>query len=358
MWLMSFSAYYNPQKLCLNIKSTGGVKGVIRMSKVNTVTGSLTTTNLGKTLIHEHALIGYPGWFLDKRQPAFKRKEAMKKVVDAFQRVKDFGVESIVDPCPSDMGRDAEFYAELSSKSGVNIVCATGVYYEAAGNTFTFRHMEQDAITEVYVREIEDGIGETGIKPGLIKVATGRGKITEYEQKVLAAAGEAARITGLPVLSHTEKCTCGHEQIDILSEKGVAASRILVGHADGTEDLALQRSLADRGVFLGFDRFGLEGEVTDDIRIANLLALAEEGRIDQLMMSHDYVACWKGGIPGRPPGSNFDEVLPNWRLSHIFENIIPILKQRGMTDADFDVILRDNPRRFFEREECHSHSHT
>ncbi len=318
------------------------------MASVNTVTGTKEAADLGKMLIHEHAVMGYPGWFLDNRQPAYRQEKAMAKVVEAFLALRDFGVKSVVDPCPSDMGRDPEFYAELSVKTGINLICATGVYYEAAGNTFTFRHMELEEITEVYVREIEDGIGETGIKAGLIKIATGRGEVTEYERKVITAAAEAARITGVPVLSHTERCACGHEQIDLVTGRGVDPSRLLIGHSDGTEDLGYQTSLAERGVYVGFDRFGLDSEISDEIRMSNLQAMASTGYLDQLMMSHDRVTCWKGGIPRQPPGADLDKVLPNWRMTHIFENIIPELKRRGMTDKDFDTILLQNPKRFFE----------
>jgi len=325
------------------------------MSQVNTVTGALDNQQLGRTLMHEHILIGYPGWYLDKRQPTYNRNEAMARVIDAFNQIKDFGVETVVDPCPSDMGRDPIFYAELSVKTGVNVICATGVYYESIGGNFTFRHLEQEAITEIYIREIEDGISDTGVKPGLIKIATGRGKVTDYERKVISAAADAAKYTGVPILTHTEKCTCGHDQIDIVTNAGVAASRMLIGHSDGTADLNHQILLAERGVYVGFDRFGLETEISDDIRMTNLCAMIDAGYLDQLVMSHDYTSCWKGGIPGQAPGTYLEKILPNWRMTHIFENILPALKSRGMKDEDFDVIFRQNPSRFFDHDVSCNH---
>jgi phosphotriesterase-related protein len=317
------------------------------MTTINTVLGSADSDALGKTLIHEHLLVGFPGWFLDARQPAYNRRDAMVRVIAAFDEIKAFGVETIVDPCPSDLGRDVEFAAEVSQKTGINIVCAAGLYYENAGIPFMIRNLEVQEITDIFVKEIEDGVGSTGIRPGLLKIATGKGVVSEYERKVLTAAARAAKATGVPVLSHTEKCTCGHDQIDIVTGEGVDPAHFLVGHSDGTDDLEYQESLAKRGVYVGFDRFGLEGDATDEIRMRNLKALVDRGYREQLMMSHDYVNCFLGGVPGLPVGTSLNDVMPNWRMNHIFERIIPVLKDRGMTDEDFDVILRDNPGRFF-----------
>lgn len=314
---------------------------------INTANGRVDITALGKTLIHEHVLVGFPGWFLDRRQPAFQRQEAMLRAVDAFSQLKSYGVSTVVDPCPADLGRDVEFCAEVASRAGINLICAAGMYYEAAGLTYTFKHMEESAIADIFQAEIEDGIGDSGIRPGVVKIATGFGQVSDYEQKIVRAAARAAKRTGLPVLSHTEKCTCGHDQIDIVTGEGVEPYKFLVGHSDGTDDLEYQIGLAKRGVFVGFDRFGIETIVPDDTRMTNLLALIDAGYRDQLMMSHDYVACWLGGAPGVPPGVDLASIMPNWRMTHIFETIIPELLRRGASQADLDFILHNNPKRFF-----------
>lgn len=317
------------------------------MANVNTATGRCAAADLGQTLIHEHILVGFPGWFLDRRQPAFDRREAIARATDALIQLKSYGVSTVVDPCPADLGRDVEISAEVASRAGINLICAAGMYYETAGLTYTFRHMEEDAIADIFQEEIEDGIGDTGIRPGIVKIATGYGEITPYEQKILRAAARAAARTGVPVLSHTEKCTCGHEQIDIVTGQGVAPERFVVGHSDGTDNLEYQISLAERGVFVGFDRFGIENIIADDVRMTNLQAMVDRGHRDRVMISHDYVVCWQGGIPGIPLGASITDILPNWRMTHIFEKILPELKSRGMSSEDIDHILTDNPRRFF-----------
>ena len=228
------------------------------MAAINTVGGRLDSAELGRTLVHEHVMVGFPGWWLDPRRPRFQRDEAMSRVVDAFAQLRDFGVRTVIDPCPMDMGRNVEFCAEVSQKTGVNLICATGVYYEKAGCAYVFQSMSVEEIADIYVQEIEQGVGNSGIRPGVIKIATGAGAVSDFERKVLTAAGRAARQTGVPVLSHTENCTCGHEQIDIVTAEGVPAGRMLVGHIDGRDDPDYQRSLAERGVYVGFDRFGLD----------------------------------------------------------------------------------------------------
>jgi phosphotriesterase-related protein len=314
---------------------------------VNTVLGPMQASELGRTLIHEHVLIGFPGWFMDARQPAFKRKEAVERVVDAFQELKGHGVKTVIDPCPMDLGRDVEFTAEVAQKSGINLICATGAYVEAMGMPYTLSALSVDAIAEGFAKEIEQGVADTGIRCGVIKIATGDGKVSDYERKVLTAAAKAAKATGIPLISHTENCTCGHDQIDIATGQGLKSSSLIVGHSCGRDDAPYQKSLADRGSYVGFDRFGLEQEVLDSVRTRNLKALADAGHKDKILVSHDSVNCWQGALGNTDP-LELNKAMPNWKMTHLFENIFPELKRMGMTDQDFDDITVNNPRRYFE----------
>lgn len=314
---------------------------------VSTVTGPVRAEELGRTLIHEHVLVGFPGWFMDTRQPAFKRKDAVARVVDAFQELHGHGVKTVIDPCPMDLGRDVELCAEVSQKTGINLICATGAYVEDMGIPYTFRSMPVDAIAECFIREIERGVDETGIKCGVIKIATGDNAVSEYEHKVITAAAKAAKATGVPLISHTENCSCGHDQIDIATGQGVMACSLIVGHSDGRDDHSYQKSLADRGSYVGFDRFGLTQIIPDETRMKNLKALVDSGHRDRVMVSHDTVNCWKGGLGGADPAT-LNKVAPNWKMTHLFENIFPELKRMGMSQADLDHIVIDNPRRYFE----------
>ncbi len=315
--------------------------------KINTTAGAITEDDLGRTLIHEHVLAGYPGWFMDTRQPAPKRDDAISRVVDAFQRLHAYGVRTVVDPCPTDLGRDVEFCAEVSQRSGITLICTTGVYTEAQGIPYTFRTLETNAIADIYQREIEDGIGTTGIKAGLIKIATGDGVVSDYERRMLTAATQAAKATGVPLLSHTENCSCGHDQIDIVTEGGVPAHRLLVGHCDGRDDHPYQASLAARGAYVGFDRFGLEVFNSDASRMKNLKQMIDAGYRDQVMVSQDTVNCWLAPVPGVGSAEDIARIIPNWTITHLFERIFPELLRMGVKQEDLDAILFENPRRYF-----------
>ncbi len=315
---------------------------------VQTVTGRVAATDLGRTLIHEHVLIGFPGWQLDALAPRYVRAEVMDRAVDQMQELRGLGVGTFVDPCPMDLGRDVEFLAELSQRSGLRIVCTTGAYLEAEGITYTFRQMPVEEITAIYIKEITEGVGDTGIRAGAVKIATGAHQISDYERKLVVAGARAARETGVPLISHTQEASCGHDQIDLVTGEGVPANRLVVGHSDGVDDHDYHRSLAERGAFVGFDRFGISLIVPDEVRVRNVLRLAQSGHVRNILVSHDSIVCWQG----RPlPFANRHEdvlaMLPDWRPTSILTNIVPQLRAGGLTEEDVATILVDNPRRFF-----------
>jgi phosphotriesterase-related protein len=321
------------------------------MDWINTVTGRIRPDDLGLTLVHEHLLIGFPGWFMDSVAP-FDRADAMSKAVDKLQELRGLGVKSFVDPCPSDLGRDVEFMAEVAQRTGMQIICATGAYKQDQGISYTFGAMSVEQIEEIYVRELTEGIGRTGIRAGLVKVATGGHAITEYEQKLLQAGGRAAAKVGCTVLTHTDEAHFGPEQIAALSAQGVPTHRILVGHCDGRADFEYHTAIADRGSYVGLDRFGIETIIKDELRIESAMKLLRAGYVRSMCLSHD-ATC--GAWLGRPsfdgkqvvPGEMIGQVLPNWEPTHLFKRILPRMRELGMTESDINTIFVENPARYF-----------
>ena len=170
---------------------------------IQTVTGTCRPAELGLTLMHEHLIIGWPGWDADTAAARFDRREAKRLCVDRMLELKELGVSALVDPCPIDLGRDVELAAEVSQAAGVRVVCATGLYKEESGAApyFKFRGQFTDSIAEmaeIFSKEIEQGIGSTGIKAGVIKVATGPHQVTPYERTVITAAARAIRRASAP----------------------------------------------------------------------------------------------------------------------------------------------------------------
>jgi phosphotriesterase-related protein len=317
------------------------------MRTVQTVGGPCAADDLGLTLMHEHLLVGWPGWEAHDADERAGRRERVARCTDRMQELRAHGVRTLVDPCPLDLGRDVELMAEVASRSGVRIVCATGLYKEDQGAPayFKFRAQFGDAVAEIadlFVRELTDGVGDTGIRAGVIKVATGAHRITPYEEIVLRAAARAHRATGVPITTHTDEGTMGVEQLAILTAEGVPAASVIVGHSCGSSNLDYHLAMLDRGALLGFDRFGLELLHPDRARIAALVGLLALGFERQLVLSHDSVWCWRGRAPSLPP-----TVMPEWEPTHLFRRILPRLREAGVGQEKVDVMLVENPRRFF-----------
>ena len=321
--------------------------------QIQTVTGGTTAAELGRTLMHEHLVIGYPGWEADTLRPGPTRAEMIAKGVDRIEEMKAEGITTMIDPCPNDLGRDVELMAEVAQRTRFKLVCATGLYKQEEGGTpyWHFRRRfgpQTDAIAELFIREIEDGVGDTGIRAGIIKVATGPGTITEYEKTILEAAAKASVATDVPITTHTDQGTMGDEQQRILTENGVPAHRIVIGHSCGTSDHDYHMRIARAGSYLGFDRFGIEMIRPDADRVAALLRLLGQGAGDRVVVSHDSVWCWRGApIPDPGVFETMDQV---WNPLHFTRRIAPQLREGGASEEQIERLLVENPRRYFSAE--------
>lgn len=321
--------------------------------KIQTVTGPVDVSELGRTLMHEHMMIGYPGWESDTVRPGLRRDEMIKVCEDRIAEIRAHGVKTMLDPCPNDLGRDVEFAAEISARTGFRVICATGLYKEEEGGAayWKFRRnfgATSDSMAELFIHELTVGIGETGVRAGIIKVATGSPAITDYERLVLEAAAKASVETGAPITTHTDHGALGREQRKILTDGGVPAHRIIIGHSCGTSDHDYHMDIVRGGSYLGFDRFGLEMLQPDAARVAALAAVIAKGAGSQVVVSHDSVWCWRG--QPIPNTEAFAELLAVWTPSHFFTGIVPRLLESGVTKEQVEALLVDNPRRFFSDE--------
>jgi len=318
------------------------------MTTVQTVTGAIDSSELGRTLMHEHLVIGYPGWesaTLDHPD----RSEMVRICIDRIEELKALGYRSMVDPCPSDLGRDPELTLEVAETTGFNIICAAGLYKSEQGGHahWEFRAEYEDIIgpmTELFVSEITDGIGSTGVRPGIIKVGTGTGGMTDHESHVFAAAAAASLETGVPITTHTDEGTLGDIQQKVLVDAGVDPHRVVIGHSCGTTDGAYHQALARGGSYLGFDRFGIP-LVDDDDRVTSLAALIDAGAGDRVVVSHDSVWCWKGN----PWPVGLRQLVADKFVPTRFDTeIIPKLRNAGVNESDIDRLTHTNPQAFFE----------
>jgi len=319
---------------------------------IQTVTGTTSPQDLGRTLMHEHLVIGYPGWESDTLHPGPDARERFAVCVDRIEEIKALGFTSMLDPCPADLGRDVELMAKVAQQTGFQIVCATGLYKESEGGTPYWKFRSNfgpsvDAMAELFIQELSEGIGSTGVRAGIIKVATGPGRMSDYERAVFEAAAKASAATGAPITTHTDEGTVGDVQQQILTANGVPAHRIVIGHSCGTSDTEYHLGIARGGSYLGFDRFGLDMIHPDAERVAALARLIERGAGDRVVVSHDSVWCWQG----QPfPPQILEAVTPVWNPSHFSLRVVPMLKDAGVGDDAIERLLVDNPRAFFAGE--------
>jgi len=202
-------------------------------------------------------------------------------------------------------------------------------------------------LAEVFIQEIEKGIGKTGIRAGVLKVASGSGDITEYEQKMFRAAAAAQKETGVPIVTHTTDGTMGPEQAELLISEGVPADKIMIGHTSDNVDIDYHLNILNNNVYDSFDRMGLGAPMAppDEEKYPVIAELVEKGHLEKLMLSHDSVAFWAG----RPSMELFPMLKDNYP-TFIFEKAIPALKELGVTDDQISTILKENPRRLFEKD--------
>ena len=187
------------------------------MATIATASGEIESSALGRTLMHEHLVIGYPGWQGHAGLPAVSLEDEVAICVDKIAQIQDLGYRTMLDPCPSDLGRDVELAATVADRTGFQIILATGLYKQEEGGVpywhfrSNFGEDLSDVMAESFIHELTQGIGGTDIKAGIIKVASGPNKITDYEKTILLAAAKASVETGAPITTHTDQGTMGDE---------------------------------------------------------------------------------------------------------------------------------------------------
>ena len=314
---------------------------------VMTVTGPIPLDSLGMTLMHEHFTFAYPGWFADDSLAPYNREAAEAVCLGVLEDVKKLGVKTIVDATPADVGgRDPILLRDLSAKSGVNIIASTGLFPERVGaanyykwqSTMRGRNLEED-LYELFSTELNVGIRGSGVRAGLIKVATWDPAISDYESTVIKVAVRVAKETGVSIITHTEGATVGPAQQELFLRFGANPERIMIGHQNNSEVLEYALSQIEKpGFYLGFDRVNpLMSTASED----NAVSLVVQGYGNRILLSHDCIFMWLGR-PGNLPPQYAD-----WRPDFLFKKLLPKMKAAGVTDEQIRGTLEDNPRRFF-----------
>lgn len=320
---------------------------------VQTVTGSINAEQMGRCLSHQHLIFGYPGWENAALSP-FQPKEFMDRaegvLMDAKQRC---GLQTIIDATPGDCGRDPVLMRDISLLTGINIIASTGYYYEGEGAPayFKFRMAYGDAQEEIYQMmrtEVCEGIRGTGIKAGVIKVATSDGVITPYEDLFLRAAARVSKEEGVPIITHTQNGTMGSEQARRLKAYGANPKKIMIGHLDNCTDLNELMKIFEEGVYGGFDRMGIQGftgALPESRRMAAIMGLAGSGYSDKIILSHDSIIQMLGDpwIYSEQDAKD----LVDWNWTHVFEDVLPQLQKMGLCPEVTEKFVKANPQALF-----------
>jgi phosphotriesterase-related protein len=313
------------------------------MATIPTVLGVIDDATLGFTLSHEHVIVSngedsahYP-WLYD-------RQATLDYAIARMRTLKAGGVDAIIDLTTPDLGRDIEFMIEASRGSGLHVVAATGIWRDPPRSIM---ERSVDATADIFVHEIEQGIGSTSVRAGAIKVANDVEGFTEAHVRILRAAARASARTGCPISTHHNAALqMGTTQVRIFQEEGASMDRVCIGHSGDSTDLDYLESLLREGVYVSLDRYpGRAPRATWQQRNEVVKALLDRGWGERLMLGHDgWAAVWLK--PGEAePTSAYFTYNPDGML-FLSKVAIPGMLEIGITQAQIDLMTREVPRRF------------
>jgi predicted metal-dependent phosphotriesterase family hydrolase len=309
-------------------------------ASVQTVLGPVDPDSLGFTLPHEHvharlwdfptvAAVGYGGMYGE-----IHIEDDVRVVeLEAF-RVQ--GGRTVVDVTPPAIGRDPERLRRIAERTSLNIVMGCGWYrepYYPPEDLIDRRSV--DELAAILVREITEGVGDTGIKPGIIgEIGVNNSWVTAQEERVHRAAARAQRATGLAITTHSPWSPIGVKELDIFEAEGVAPSRVVIGHACSYPVLEYYTTLLERGAYVQFDNIGQWDLPGYQDRVTGLiLELLHRGHEGRIMLSHDV---WNARAFAFAGGTGF---------THLAENYLPELSEHGVGDNTIHTMTVENPKR-------------
>ena len=325
------------------------------MATVETVRGPVQVADLGPTLMHEHVFVLSTEHMQNYGDGLWWDEEA--RVADAVGKLRALrskGIMTIVDPTVWGLGRYVPRIQRIAEQVDLNIVVAAGLYaYEELPQQYHYRgpglvmDMPEPMVTD-FTRDIVEGIGATGVKAALLKCCVDAAGLTPGVERIARAVARTHAETGAPITVHTSGAAqSGRLAVDLFRKEGADLAKVVVGHAGDSNDLNYLMELADSGATLGMDRFGLDLFNPTPNRVATIAALAERGYADRMVLAHD-ANCYIDYF-----GAGHDEVraaaAPNWHYTHISDDVLPALRDAGVTEAQIDQMLVDNPRRYFSR---------
>ena len=288
----------------------------------------------GYTLMHEHITIDLSGIKNDEDC----RLDCFEESQNELCRLYELGVRRILDVTNIGMGRNSDYCRLMEEKTGIQILSATGFYKEPFLPEFVYT-MSVRELAKLAVKEISEGIANTGIKASVIgEFGTSKDTFTEMERKVFESMALAAVQTGAVVTTHTTLGTMALEQAEYLKSEGVKPENIIIGHMDLSQNPDTIISVLKEGVNIGFDTVGKNNYCPDTFRAQMLKQIAKEGYLDQVVLSMDITRkshLKKWGGPG---------------YAYLIETFLPMLLEYGLSEEQIQQLMIDNPNRILKQE--------
>jgi phosphotriesterase-related protein len=299
---------------------------------IQTVTGAIAPQDAGITMSHEHVLID--GWDFYRTYDSILDDEEV--AISEVGALASAGGETIVDCTNVGIGRRPEALRRISRATNVNIVMGSG-WYRRGVYPAEIREADADALAEILVEDILEGVDGTGVRAGFIgEIGTERRTIAAAEERVFRAAARAQRRTGVSIWTHTTNAgELALQQIELLTSEGVPLERIVISHVGDRISYGILKDIAATGVYLSVDNIGYvdPGHPPDEVRGTNVLRLVEDGRTDRILLSGD--TCTKSVLVAYG-GQGYGRVLTSF---------VPRLRERGLDEASIEAMLVANPAR-------------
>ncbi|MDQ3646835.1 MAG: phosphotriesterase, partial [Actinomycetota bacterium] len=266
--------------------------------------------------------------------------------VEAARNALDRGVKTIGEPTAMFLNRDVRFLERVAKETGLQAVVCTGIY--------TYDHLplfwqsrSPDVMADAFVHDIEQGIQGTDIKAAFLKCAADEPGVNDNVEKVHRACARASLRTGAPIMAHSRPASnTGPRQVEIFLEEGVAPEKIQIAHCGDTDDVGYIEGLLEKGVYVGLDRFGIEMYLPMDRRLNTAAALLEKGYSERMFLSADSCATidW---FPDEMVEMMMREgAVKDWTITLVHDQVIPALRERGMTDEQLETMMVENPQRW------------
>lgn len=316
---------------------------------VPSLLGDVPVDELGVVLMHEHVFIrseslqwnwpGYGGW---------DEETEVRHARERLTEMRATGIDTILDMTVPGLMRDPALVAKVVAGIGLNVLFATGYYtftelplafqYRGPGKPFDGHDGRLESLFE---RDITVGIGDTGVKAAVLKLATDKPGLTPDVERLGIAVAHVHARTGTVICTHANaQVESGLIQQKLLGEHGVDLGRVMIGHSNETTDLSYVERLIDAGSYVGWDRCGLQRTVPLEGQMDCLAELCRRGYADRLMLGHDKVSFvdW---------AARHEMIEPSWEYTYIQTGMLPGLRQRGVTEEQIEQMLVTNPMEFF-----------